>query len=106
MFSLVRTSSEGRRQAGISFLLIDMTSPGIEIRPIRSIDGLHHLNEIFFTDLRVPATNLVGPENGGWAVAQFLIETERSGSVGSGLPLQKKVEKDRKSVGKGKGGVV
>src|SRR3546814_7755906 len=54
MFALVRTSSEGRRQAGISFLLIDMTSPGIEIRPIRSIDGLHHLNEIFFTDLRVP----------------------------------------------------
>src|SRR3546814_15551154 len=77
MFALVRTSSEGRRQAGISFLLIDMTSPGIEIRPIRSIDGLHHLNEIFFTDLRVPATNLVGPENGGWAVAKFLLEHER-----------------------------
>src|SRR3546814_2824890 len=63
MFALVRTSSEGRRQAGISFLLIDMTSPGIEIRPIRSIDGLHHLNEIFFTDLRVPATNLSSEEH-------------------------------------------
>src|SRR3546814_5652056 len=72
-----------------------MTSPGIEIRPIRSIDGLHHLNEIFFTDLRVPATNLVGPENGGWAVAKFLLEHERSGSVGSALTLQKQVDQVR-----------
>lgn len=95
MFALVRTSSEGRRQAGISFLLIDMTSPGIEIRPIRSIDGLHHLNEVFFTDLRVPATNRVGPENGGWGIAKFLLEHERSGSVGSALTLQKQVDQVR-----------
>jgi alkylation response protein AidB-like acyl-CoA dehydrogenase len=95
MFALVRTSSEGRRQAGISFLLIDMTSPGIDIRPIRSVDGLHHLNEVFFTDVRVPLANLVGPENAGWAIAKFLLEHERSGSVGSALALAKQLDQVR-----------
>src|SRR3546814_11731466 len=70
-----------------------MAAPGIEIRPIRSIDGLHHLNEIFFTDLRVPATNLVGPDNGGWAVAKFLLEHARTGSVVSALQWQNQVDK-------------
>ena len=56
MFCLVRTSSEGRPQAGISFLLIDMKTPGITVRPIWSIDGLHHLNEVFFNDVRVPGS--------------------------------------------------
>lgn len=95
MFALVRTSSDGPRQAGISFLLIDMASPGIDIRPIRSIDGLHHLNEVFFTDLRVPVANLVGPENAGWAIAKFLLEHERSGSVGSALTLNKQLDQVR-----------
>ncbi|HEV2362969.1 MAG TPA: acyl-CoA dehydrogenase family protein [Caulobacteraceae bacterium] len=101
MFALVRTSTVGRPQAGISFLLIDMKSPGIEIRPIRSIDGLHHLNEVFFTDVRVPATNLVGPENDGWAIAKFLLDQERSGSVGSALTLKNQLDQVRSIINAG-----
>ncbi|MDP3403488.1 MAG: acyl-CoA dehydrogenase family protein [Brevundimonas sp.] len=94
MFALVRTSTEGRPQAGISFLLIDMTTPGITIRPIRSIDGLHHLNEVFFSDVRVPVDNLVGAENAGWTIAKFLLEHERSG-VGSLLTLKGQLDRVR-----------
>lgn len=79
IFCLVRTDPEAKPQRGISFLLIDMGSPGIEIRPITSIDGLHHLNEVFFTDVRVPARNLVGNENEGWTYAKFLLGHERQG---------------------------
>ena len=82
IFCLVRTDTESKPQAGISFLLIDMNSPGIEVRPITSIDGLHHLNEVFFTDVRVPAENLVGNENEGWTYAKFLLVNERSGIAG------------------------
>ena len=79
-FCLVRTDPQAaKRQEGISFLLIDMRTPGIEIRPIISIDGNHHLNEVFFTDVKVPAENLVGEENKGWNVAKFLLGTERTG---------------------------
>jgi len=95
MFALVRTGSGGRRQDGISFLLIDMASPGIEIRPIRSIDGLHHLNEVFLTDVRVPVANLVGPENGGWGIAKFLLEHERTGSVGTASSLGRQIDQIR-----------
>lgn len=91
MFALVRTNDEGRAQQGISFLLIDMATPGIEIRPIRSIDGLHHLNEVFFSDVRVPVENLVGEENGGWSIAKFLLEHERNG-VGSLLTVWSQIE--------------
>ncbi len=94
MFALVRTSSEGRPQSGISFLLIDMATPGITIRPIRSIDGLHHLNEVFFSDVRVPISNLVGAENAGWSIAKFLLEHERSG-VGSLLTLKGQLDRVR-----------
>ncbi len=79
MFCLVRTNNEGRPQAGISFLLIDMESPGLEVRPIYTIDGMHHLNEVFFTDVRVPVENLVGEENKGWTYAKFLLGHERAG---------------------------
>nr|WP_262422271.1 acyl-CoA dehydrogenase family protein [Brevundimonas denitrificans] len=82
MFALVRTDDAQRPQEGISFLLIDMTTPGIEVRPIHSIDGLHHLNEVFFSDVRVPVENLVGEEGKGWSIAKFLLEHERKG-VGS-----------------------
>ena len=75
---LVRTSKEGRKQDGISFLLIDMTTPGIEVRGIRSIDGEHHINEVFFTDVRVPASNRVGEEGIGWTIAKFLLNHERT----------------------------
>ncbi|MEC3947930.1 acyl-CoA dehydrogenase family protein [Sphingobium sp. HWE2-09] len=79
MFCLVRTSTEGKRQAGISFLLIDMKTPGITVRPIWSIDGLHHFNEVFFNDVRIPVTNRIGAENGGWNIAKYLLEHERNG---------------------------
>ncbi|MCI5043451.1 MAG: acyl-CoA dehydrogenase family protein [Aquisalinus sp.] len=82
MFALVRTSSEGRPQEGISFLLIDMSSPGIEVRPIMTIDGHHHLNEVFFNDVRVPVGNRIGEENKGWACAKFLLGHERTGLTG------------------------
>ncbi|MFX6899581.1 acyl-CoA dehydrogenase family protein, partial [Acinetobacter baumannii] len=70
MFCLVRTSTEGKRQEGISFLLIDMNTPGIEVRPIYLLDGEHEVNEVFFTDVRVPVANLVGEENKGWTYAK------------------------------------
>lgn len=79
IFCLVRTDWDVKAQEGISFLLIDMNTPGIEVRPIVSIDGLHHLNEVYFTDVRVPIENLVGEENKGWTYAKFLLEHERGG---------------------------
>ena len=80
IFCLVRTDPQAKkRQEGITFLLIDMKTPGITVRPIISIDGSHHLNEVFFDDVRVPAENLVGKENRGWDVAKFLLGNERTG---------------------------
>ncbi|WP_029050138.1 acyl-CoA dehydrogenase family protein [Cupriavidus sp. amp6] len=85
IFALVRTNPEARKQEGISFLLIDLKSPGITVRPILSIDGDHHLNEVFFDDVRVPVTNLVGEENKGWDCAKFLLGNERTGIANVGL---------------------
>jgi pimeloyl-CoA dehydrogenase len=85
VFALVRTSTEARKQEGISFLLIDLKSPGIAIRPIHSIDGEHHLNEVFFDEVRVPVANLVGEENKGWDCAKFLLSNERTGIANVGL---------------------
>jgi len=82
MFCLVRTDPKVKPQQGISFLLIDMKSPGIEIRPIHSIDGHHHLNEVYFTDVRVPVENLVGSEGMGWTIAKFLLTHERTTIAG------------------------
>ena len=79
IFCLVRTNPTVKKQEGISFLLIDMTTPGIEVRPIQLLDGGHEVNEVFFTDVRVPAENLVGEENRGWDYAKFLLGNERSG---------------------------
>jgi alkylation response protein AidB-like acyl-CoA dehydrogenase len=81
VFMLVRTSTEGKKQAGISFLLIDLATPGITIRPIISIDGGHELNEVFFEDVRVPAENLVGEENMGWTYAKELLAEDRTFSA-------------------------
>jgi alkylation response protein AidB-like acyl-CoA dehydrogenase len=78
MFCLVRTSQEGPRQAGISFLLIDMTTPGITVRPIISLDETHEVNEVFFDNVRVPVANLVGEEHKGWTYAKFLLGHERT----------------------------
>ena len=86
IFCLVRTSTEGKRQEGISFLLIDMKSPGIRIDPIYLADGTrtpmrHEVNQVFFTDVKVPAENLVGEENKGWTYAKYLLEFERGGQA-------------------------
>ena len=84
MFALVRTSTEGKRQEGISFLLIDMASPGIEVRKIDTIGGDHDVNEVFFTDVRVPQANRIGAENSGWDCAKYLLEFERGAGIFSG----------------------
>jgi alkylation response protein AidB-like acyl-CoA dehydrogenase len=79
IFCLVRTSSEGKPQTGISFLLIDMASPGVSVRPIITMDGEHEVNEVYFDDVEVPAQNLVGEENKGWTYAKYLLGHERTG---------------------------
>ncbi|HUH72584.1 MAG TPA: acyl-CoA dehydrogenase family protein [Mycobacterium sp.] len=85
IFCLVRTDPQApKRQAGISFLLIDMTTPGITLRPIKTIDGAREVNEVFFSDVRVPADQLVGQENQGWTYAKFLLGNERTGIAGVG----------------------
>jgi Acyl-CoA dehydrogenases len=84
MFALVRTGSGGRKQEGISMLLIDMDTPGIEVRPIIGIDGSHSLNEVFLSDVSVPVENLVGDEGRGWDYARFLLANERSDITGVG----------------------
>ena len=81
IFCLVRTNPEGKPQAGISFLLIDMATPGITVEPIITMAGDHEVNQVFFDNVRVPVTNLVGPENEGWNVAKYLLEFERGGSA-------------------------
>ncbi|SVE64284.1 uncharacterized protein METZ01_LOCUS517138, partial [marine metagenome] len=72
IFCLVRTSSSGVKQEGISFLLIDMKTPGIEVKPIITIDGSHEVNMVYFVDVVVPYENLVGEEGQGWNIAKFL----------------------------------
>ncbi|MGY8525685.1 acyl-CoA dehydrogenase family protein [Paracidovorax citrulli] len=81
MFALVRTSNEGRRQDGISFLLIDMDTPGISVRPIPTIGGDHDVNEVFFDNVRVPMANRIGAENEGWQCARYLLEFERGAGI-------------------------
>jgi alkylation response protein AidB-like acyl-CoA dehydrogenase len=81
LFCLVRTNDTGRKQQGISFLLIDARSPGVELRPIASIDHQHTLNQVFFTDVRVPKENRVGEEGAGWGYAKFLLTNERTSSA-------------------------
>jgi alkylation response protein AidB-like acyl-CoA dehydrogenase len=84
MFCLVRTSDEGRPQEGITFLLIDMKTPGITIRPIQSLDGVQDVNEVFFENAAVPCKNVVLAENKGWTVAKFLLQAERTEIAGLG----------------------
>ena len=87
IFCLVRTNRESKKQEGISFLLIDMTTPGVEVRPVITLDGVHEVNEVFFTDVRVPAENLVGEENKGWTCAKYLLTYERTNIAGVGLSV-------------------
>jgi alkylation response protein AidB-like acyl-CoA dehydrogenase len=81
MFCLVRTSTDGKPQEGISFILIDMDTPGITIEPIITLAGDHEVNQVFLDDVRVPIKNRVGPENDGWTVAKYLLEFERGGAA-------------------------
>lgn len=81
IFCLVRTSQEAIRQQGITFILIDMATPGVEVRPIVSLSGEHIQNEVFFTDVRVPKANVVGRVGEGWTVAKYLMQFERGGGV-------------------------
>jgi alkylation response protein AidB-like acyl-CoA dehydrogenase len=85
IFCLVRTDKEVKPQRGISFLLIDMKSPGITVRPIITMDGAHEINEVWFDQVRVPAENLVGQENQGWTYAKFLLGHERTNIAGIGI---------------------
>ena len=84
IFCLVRTDPSAKPQAGISFLLIDMTSPGVTVRPIITIDGAHEVNDVFLEDVRVPVENLIGEENKGWTYAKFLLGNERTSMAGIG----------------------
>nr|WP_293645725.1 acyl-CoA dehydrogenase family protein [Sphingopyxis sp. RIFCSPHIGHO2_12_FULL_65_19] len=85
MFALVRTSNDGKPQAGISFLLLDMGLPGITVEPIRTLAGDHEFNQVFFDDVRVPQANRLGGENEGWSVAKHLLTFERGGKYAPGL---------------------
>jgi len=88
IFCLVRTDPEAQQQRGISFLLIDMKSPGITVRPIITLDGEHEVNEVFFDNVRVPVENLVGEENKGWTCAKYLLTHERTSIAGIGQAKQ------------------
>lgn len=85
MFALVRTDDGGKKQQGITFLLIDLKAPGVSLRPIRSIDGTHEFNQTFFDGVRVPVADRVGEEGDGWEIAKYLLEFERGGSFAGGL---------------------
>lgn len=93
MFCLVRTSTEGKPQQGITFLLLEMDTPGLKVEPIITLAGEHEVNQVFFDDVRVPKANRVGPENDGWTVAKYLLEFERGGAYAAGLGVS--IEKVR-----------
>lgn len=88
IFCLVRTSTEGKPQQGISFVLVDLKTPGIEMRPIKLIEGGYEVNEVFFTDVRVPVSNRVGEENQGWTIAKYLLGHERTNIAGVGASTE------------------
>ncbi len=89
IFVLARTDSAAKKQEGISFILCDMKTPGITVRPIITIEGGHEVNEVFFDDVRVPAENLVGQENKGWNYAKFLLGNERVGIARVGVSKER-----------------
>ena len=85
MYALVRTDTTVKKQAGISYLLFDMKTPGVRVRPVVTLDGHPYTNETFLDDVKVPVTNLVGEENKGWGYAKFLLGNERAGIARVGL---------------------
>jgi len=84
----VRTDNSGKPQQGITFLLFDMDLPGIDIRPLISISGDHEFNQIFFENVRVPVSGILGAENDGWSVAKYLLQHERGSSYATGLQVR------------------
>ena len=88
IFCLVRTETTEKKQEGISFILIDMKTPGVEVEPIITIDGEHEVNAVFFTDVKVPAENLIGEEGKGWTYAKFLLAHERFGIAVVGASIR------------------
>jgi alkylation response protein AidB-like acyl-CoA dehydrogenase len=97
MYALVRTSREARKQDGITMLLIPMDSPGLTVRPIRTIDGLHNVNEVFFDNVRVPVANRIGKEGKAWAYGKFLLSHERLGGANV-APLLRLLARTRRMV--------
>ena len=89
IFCLVRTNPAAKKQEGISFILIDMKTPGVTVRPIVTIDGGREVNEVFFDDVKVPVENLVGQENKGWDYAKFLLGNERTGIARVGMSKER-----------------
>jgi pimeloyl-CoA dehydrogenase large subunit len=89
IFCLCRTDPEAKKQLGISFILIDMKTPGITVRPIQTIDGGREVNEVFFDEVKVPVENLVGQEHRGWDCAKFLLGNERTGIARVGYSKQR-----------------
>jgi alkylation response protein AidB-like acyl-CoA dehydrogenase len=85
IFCLVRTDPEAKAQRGISFLLVDMKTPGVTVRPIITLDGAHEVNEVWLEDVKVPVANLIGEENKGWTYAKFLLGHERTNIAGIGI---------------------
>jgi acyl-CoA dehydrogenase len=90
MFCLVRTKFDGKPQAGITFLLLEMATPGISVRPIITLAGEHEVNQVFFDNVRVPKSGRLGEENQGWTVAKYLLEFERGGGSAAGLSMSLK----------------
>ena len=93
IFLLARTDNSGKKQEGISFICCDLTAPGVEVRPIVTIDGKHVLNEVHFTDVRVPTDQLIGEEGKGWSYSQYLLGFERTSyaRIGGKKEMMKKV---------------
>ncbi|KGD98964.1 acyl-CoA dehydrogenase [Achromobacter sp. RTa] len=105
MFCLARTDPDARAQRGISMLLLDMRAPGVTVRPIRTLDGGHDVNEVWLENVRVPAANLVGEENQGWTYAKYLLGHERTGIAGLGhchreLGILKRMAENARSHGR------
>ncbi|PWR20136.1 acyl-CoA dehydrogenase family protein [Zavarzinia aquatilis] len=90
MFALVRTDTSGKPQEGITFILIDMDTPGITIQPIITLAGDHEVNQVFFDGVRVPKANRIGAEGEGWTIAKYLLVHERSSSYGAGIRVSLK----------------
>ncbi|MEA3102407.1 acyl-CoA dehydrogenase family protein [Caballeronia mineralivorans] len=105
MFCLVRTDTGAKKQEGISFVLIDMKTPGITVRPIITLDEDHEVNEVFLEDVKVPVENLVGEENRGWTYAKYLLGHERTGIARVGQSKRELVFLKRLAAAQKKGGV-